>query len=274
MYCLTFKIIPTAAMTFRILPGSILNIATYPFVPPTTFSGFLRRIVMLSEGLDIPETSINKENPPYFTLPRQYIALGAYPVLDKWSGVHRTHRKGTRSFNHDVFSRLYIDGDQKNFQLHTWEYFIAEELIGYVVSESKSSLEAFSNLQGVGCKIGKEGFAVIDEVSESIRLQRKILSAHPSTVVPMEALIQRNPSINRCDIYNLYRHEWSADQTQDEDKGLFDTERSPINGFIPFVAAYYPEKANPLPTLDFYTDGNLQIPVALVELLQGESINV
>jgi len=34
--CLEFTIQPTAALTFRILPGSILNIATYPFVPPTT----------------------------------------------------------------------------------------------------------------------------------------------------------------------------------------------------------------------------------------------
>ena len=48
MYCLKLKIIPMAAMTFRILPGSILNIATYPFVPPTTLSGFLRRLGMLS----------------------------------------------------------------------------------------------------------------------------------------------------------------------------------------------------------------------------------
>jgi len=30
MYCLEFTIQPTAALTFRILPGSILNIATYP----------------------------------------------------------------------------------------------------------------------------------------------------------------------------------------------------------------------------------------------------
>lgn len=274
MYCLKFKIIPTAAMTFRILPGSILNITTYPFVPPTTFSGFLRRIAMLSRGFDLPETSINKDNPPFYTLPRQCVALGAYPVADKWSGVHRTHRKGMRSFNHDVFSRLYIDNNKENFQLHTWEYFIAEELAGYVISESESSLETLSDLEGIGCKIGKEGFAIVSEVSEPIKLRRETITAHPSTIVPMEALLQENQFINGCDIYNLYRYEWSTSQPIEDNTGLFDQERSQINGFIPFVAAYYPKEVHPLPNLDFYTDGNIYLPALLVNLLQGDAVNV
>ncbi|WP_107667068.1 hypothetical protein [Cyanothece sp. BG0011] len=280
MYCLTFKIRPTAAMTFRILPGSILNIATYPFVPPTTLSGFLRRLAMLSHGLDLPETTINKNKPPYYTLPRHCVTLGAYPVNKAYRGVHRTYRKGMRSFNHDTFSRLYVEKGE-NFQLHTWEYFITDELVGYVVSESQSSLESLSNLESFGCKLGKEGFAVIEEVSSIIKLQREKISAHPSTIVPMEALLKENNFVNGCDIYNLYRYDWSINEQIDNGIGLLDQERSrfacatasPINGFIPFVAAYYPKESEPLPTLEFYTDGIINIPTSLVNLLSGEKVN-
>jgi hypothetical protein len=272
MYCLKFKIIPTAAMTFRILPGSILNIATYPFVPPTTFSGFLRRIVMLSIGLDIPETTINKDNPPFYTLPRHCVALGAYPIETAVRGVHRTYRKGMRSFDHDIFSRLYIEKGE-NFQLHTWEYLIADELVGYVVSESQSLLETFPDVTSVGCKLGKEGFAVIDEVSDPIKLSRETLPAYPSTIVPMEAILKQNSFINGCNIYNLYRYDWQKQESIDNDIGLLDEERSTINGFVPFVAAYYEKEINPLPILDFYTDGNIHIPASLINLLQGEEVN-
>lgn len=269
MYCLKFTITPTAAMTFRILPGSILNIATYPFVPPTTFSGFLRRIAMLSVGLNLPETAINKENPPLYALPRPLIALGAYPSSKSFRGVNRTYRKGMREFNHDAFSRLYLEKDGANFQLHTWEYFIAEELIGYVVSESLSDLENLQELETYGCKLGKEGFAIITEVSQPIELHRQTLAAYPSTIVPMEGLLQNNQFINGCDIYNLYRYNWLANSDDDVEQGLLDESRTPVDGFIPFVIAYYPQQPKSLPTLDYYTNGNLYIPVSLVNLLRG-----
>jgi len=89
---------------------------------------------MMSVGLEIPETRINKEDPPIYALPPRYLALGAYPAphgavciapIAKGCGVQ------------PWFSRLYLDEDKANFQLHTWEYLIAEELIGYVVSESR-----------------------------------------------------------------------------------------------------------------------------------------
>jgi hypothetical protein len=272
MYCLQFTIQPTAAMTFRILPGSILNISTYPFVPPTTLSGFLRRLVMMSVGLDIPETRVNNENPPTYALPPNYLALGAYPVKGKLSGVHRTFRKGMREFNHDIFSRLYIDEDKANFQLHTWEYFIAEELVGYVVADSSNGLEHFQRLQGYGCKLGKEGFAIVTEVSEIIELHQETSPKFPSTIVPMEDFLQSNQFIGGCDIYNLYRHKWASDvNTQSESEGFIDNQPTKVDGFIPFVTAYFVSESNYIPTLDFYTDGNeINIPVSLINLLKGE----
>ena len=257
-------------MTFRILPGSILNIATYPFVPPTTLSGYLRRVAMLSEGLDIPKTTINKDNPPFYTLPRSIVSLGAYPVADTYTGVHRTYRKGMRSFNHDVFSRLYVEKDKANFQLHTWEYLIAEKLIGYVVSESKSDLARFQQIKGMGCKLGKEGFAVVEEVSAPIELKRETVSAHPSTIVPMETLLESGEFINGCDIYNLYRYQWSSSQTHTD---CFNNDCSEIDGFIPFVTAYYPPQSESLATVAYYTNGEINISTSLVDLIQGK-VNV
>ena len=271
MYCLKFKITPTAAMTFRILPGSILNIATYPFVPPTTLSGFLRRLGMLSVRLEIPETCINKDNPPFYALPHCYVALGAYPSVKALRTVHKTYRKGMREFNHDTFSRLYIEKDKANFQLHTWEYFIAEELTGYVVSDSLQGFEHFQKLEGYGCKLGKEGFAVVEEVTEPIKLKQETVAAYPSTIVPMEALLQSGQFVGGCDIYNLYRYNWLANsQTSSPEEGFIDEKRTPIEGFIPFVAAYYPKQINSVPSLDYYTDGEIYIPVSLVSLLKGE----
>ncbi|MHC5823779.1 MAG: hypothetical protein ACYT04_50080 [Nostoc sp.] len=271
MYCLKFTIQPTAAMTFRILPGSILNIATYPFVPPTTLSGFLRRLGMMSVELEIPETRVNNENPPIYALPPSYIALGAYPVPGKWSGVHRTYRKGMREFNHDSFSRLYLDEDKANFQLHTWEYFIAEELVGYVISESKAGLEYFQKLEGYGCKLGKEGYAVVKEVSELIEMERQTIAANPSTIVPMEDLLQTNHFIKGCDIYNLYRYNWSANtQPVSEREGFLDQNPTQVNGFVPFVTAYFAHPIADPPTLDYYSNRKIYIPVSLINLLKGE----
>lgn len=271
MYCVKIILTPTAAMTFRILPGSILNIATYPFVPPTTASGFFRRLGMLSVGLEIPETRINKDNPPFYALPRRYVALGAYPRKNSWQAVHKTYRKGMREFNHDTFSRLYVAQDKANFQLHTWEYFIAEELEAYVVSESRKGLEHFQDLETYGCKLGKEGFAIVTEVSEPIPLKRETIAGHPSTIVPMEGLLEQGQFVGGCDLYNLYRYQWSSNShTSSETEGFLDQNPTAIEGFVPLVVAYYQEESSYNPTLDYYTNGEIYIPVCLVNLLRGQ----
>lgn len=272
MYCVKLTLQPTAGLTFRILPGSILNIATYPFVPPTTLSGFLRRLGMLSVGLELPETRINKDNPPTYALPPRYLALGAYPAKESWYGVHRTYRKGMREFNHDSFSKIYQEKDRANFQLHTWEYLIAEELVGYVVADTPEGLGHFQDLEAYGCKLGKEGFAFVSETSEILELQRATVAAMPSTVLPMETLLQSNQIVGGCDIYNLYRYQQSIDPQSDLDRaGFLDSEPSNIEGFVPFVAGYFSQDLSEPPMLEYFTDHeDIYIPLALVNLLRGE----
>lgn len=274
MYCVALKLQPTAALTFRMLPGSILNIATYPFVPPTSLSGFLRRLGMISVGLEIPETKINKENPPTYLLPPRYVTLGAYQTHGGLSGVHRTYRKGMREFTHDDFSKLYSEGDRANFQLHTWEYLITEELVGYVVAESAESLAQIQNIKDYGCYIGKEGYAIVTEVSDVIKLERRTVEAYPSTIVPMDTLLQSNQFVGGCNIYNLYRYNWLPEShSQSDSDGFLGIQPTSVNGFTPFVAAHFPKHLGNPPTIDYYTDSSKEIfiPVSLVYLLRGES---
>ena len=271
MYCVRLKIQPTAGMTFRILPGSILNIATYPFVPPTTLSGFLRRLGMLSVGLELPETRINKENPPTYALPPRYLALGAYPSSESWRCVHRTYRKGMREFNHDSFSKIYQEKDRANFQLHTWEYLITDELIAYVVSDMREGLEHFQDLEAYGCKLGKEGFAFVAETPDILKLHQETLTAMPSTIAPMEAVLQNNQLVGGCDIYNLYRYQQVSNDADSDREGFLDNEPSAIEGFVPFVAAYFNRDQGDAPRLNYFTNGeDIYIPAALISLLRGE----
>lgn len=227
---------------------------------------------MLRVGLELPETRINKENPPTYVLPPRYLALGAYPARESWRGVHRTYRKGMREFNHDSFSKIYQEKDKANFQLHTWEYLIAEELLGYVVADTPDGLEHFQDLEAYGCKLGKEGFAFVSDTSDILELEEVTTAAMPSTILPMEALLQSNQIVGGCDIYNLYRYQQSAGiSSSSGQEGFLDSEPSDIDGFVPFVAGYFSQDLGDPPMLEYYTDHeDIYIPLALVNLLRGE----
>lgn len=171
MFAVSLTIRPTSALTFRILPGSILDIATYPFVPPTTLSGWLRRLFWAKEGI-LPPDLREGNSPRFYVLPRSYLPLGAYPQ-GGWR-VHRTYRHGPREFSHSEFSKL-LRRDKKggDLQLHTWEYLLVETLVGAVLSEDRKALEGLKVLEGFGSKLGKEGFAYLEQVGEPVEVAVK-----------------------------------------------------------------------------------------------------
>ena len=97
-------------------------------------------------------------------------------------------------------------------------------------------------------------------------------AAHPSTLLPMEALLNSNQFIGGCDIYNLYRYEWeNGDRSLPFGDGFLDSEPTPVKGFTPFVCAYFPRPTDPPPRIDYYTNGEIYIPVSLVNLLREET---
>ncbi|MBU7036427.1 MAG: hypothetical protein HXS52_00730 [Theionarchaea archaeon] len=50
----TIRVTPTSALTVRKVPVSYKTIASYSFVPPTTFSGFMYRILRLANDEELP----------------------------------------------------------------------------------------------------------------------------------------------------------------------------------------------------------------------------
>lgn len=124
---------------------------------------------------------------------------------------------------------------------------------------------------GYGCKLGKEGFAVVKEVSDVLNLKHQTIAAQPSTIVPMEDLLQSGDFIGVCDIYNLYRYNWLTNtQANSEIEGFLDETPTQVNGFVPFVTAHFSFAINSPPNLDYYTHEETFIPVSLVNLLRGE----
>ncbi len=258
MWMLEMVIKPTSGLTFRRMPSSILHISTYPFLPPTTMSGFLRRLKMLEVG-HLPETAV--KDPDYYALPPQLCTLGAYPKVNDYR-IHTTKRQGIRSFNHNAFSRI-VRYQSKNevYQLHTWEYLFTEQLIGYVVSEDEELLGQLRTIENFGCKIGKEGYAFVDQICGPTQLILEQVRAKPDTLLPGTALIGVP-----CEAFPLYRYAWEIDAS--EHTSLAHPEPSAIEGFIPFVAGEIRGEIE----LDYYTDGNVHLPKPFIdELQEGES---
>lgn len=254
MHYLRVDMRPTAGLTFRHMPSSILHISTYPFVPPSTMSGWLRRLLMLRRGL-YPETRVKK--PPTYVLPRPpYHVLGAYPIPVQACRVHTTYRQGIRSFNHTAFSELVKPRRSKeNYQLHTWEYLFTERLRGYVASETTEPLQRLQEVVNLGCKLGKEGYAYAESISEIRELRRQKTSALPSVLVSARALIGLPAKI-----YTLYRHEHEGSIPLED---LDEEVPNPIAGFVPFRAGW-PDAAV---ELDYWTDGEVFIPQATLDEL-------
>lgn len=261
MYGISLDIRPTGGLTFRRMPSAILHISTYPFLLPTTMSGWLRRLLMLSAG-HYPETDIKK--PDYFALPPEYYVLGAYPVPDPQRSyqVHTTHRQGIRAFNHNAFSRVVRYANSKEvYQLHTWEYLMVDRLRGYVLHEDGQALELLRGVANYGCKIGKEGFAYLESVSEVKPLELIKTHSAPSALVPALDLVG-HPST----LYTLYRYQFKAVQPLIED--LRQPMPSAIEGFVPIRAGWPAEDGI---ALEYWTDGQMYLPVSLVELLYEQT---
>ena len=258
MWMLKLRIKPTSGLTFRRLPSSILHISTYPFLPPTTMSGFLRRLKLLEAGF-LPETTV--KNPDYYALPPQLCPLGAYPLNGEFS-VHTTKRQGPRAFNHSAFSELLryrLKNEKRNYQLHTWEYLMTEELVGYVVSEDSELINQLQSIGNFGCKIGKEGYAFVQSISEPIKLNLERISRKPSTLLPGRALVGAP-----CEAFPIYRYKWKEGASTNT--GLDVLEPSHISGFVPFIAGYTDGEIE----LDYYTDGENHLPKSFVdELMKG-----
>lgn len=259
-YLSALTIRPTAPLTFRIFPGSMIRIATYPFVPPSTLSGFLKRI-WLARGLQAvppmePRSAIRKrkvDSHPMLVLPRSLICLGA--TAEQYQ-IHRAYRQGPKSLSHSRFSMLRRTEDKENFQLMAWEYLMADQLTGYVVSQDAALLDKLTELRGYGWKLGKEGYAVVEDVTSPHPLQEERVVRRASIFAPAAAMTTAAPPY---DLYRMYRIEW-----RDDDPALDENRPAMVKGFRDMSVAVISRETE----LDYLISGDRAIPRALVEELK------
>lgn len=228
MYGLRLVLRATGALTFRVLPGSILDIATYPFVPPSTLSGFLYRLwryatsATRKEGPDFLETGLGDS--PFYYLPKPLVSLGAYPER-RGGAPHRTRRHGTKGFASRARSALVAAKKEPPLpkmeppQLHSWEYLLEERFVGYVLCQEEEPLETlaqpFRSEEGIlpfGGKLGKEGYAYLEALSPVLLLRPVRERAEPHTLLTLEEAI-RGAAQGGLDfrVYTLYRPVWKGE---------------------------------------------------------------
>lgn len=264
MYLLKLVIVPTGSLLFRRIPFATTVFPTYPFAPPTALAGFLRRLVMLANGLEIPgdirgraKHALN-EDAQFYTLPPDYICLGAYPSAYT---MHRTKRHqpwgATASFKHVEFSALRREDSEFNAQIPIWEYLHTEQMVGYVIHNEREPLEKLRLVENWGCKFGKEGFAFVESASEVLDLRGpQRMKARPATPVPADAL-DGEPA----DFFTLYTYSWKTLLRPAPESA----EGVPGNGILiqPFLAAWVRREVE----LEYYTDGQEYFPKAWIDKL-------
>lgn len=236
---------------------------SYPFIPPTTFSGYLARVYLISKHLregnkdslsmlreHITERG-EKHSPLLLTKFVDCIVLGAYPITRR-IGDAFTYRQG---------SRLGILGDEDRFKfirfkrdmgrgtrywLIRWQWRIFEELTGYVLSKSSIELEKMNSICGYGFKIGYEGFTFVKDIKGPYELQKATGKYLPS--VPLVLSLTRPFSV-KGNCYTLYRYKGYDPEGPEYECCTIVIPEQQIQGDF-----YINEKAKiyiPIPTVEF-----------------------
>jgi hypothetical protein len=249
MFGLRIVLRPTAGLTFRRVPFSTLEMLTYPFVPPTTLSGYLDRLIRLARG-DLLPAITNPNDLRFYALPQSYHVLGA--LAQPAATIISTRRQGIRSFDHVAFSRIQRSKDGENYQLYRWEYLFTETLVGYVLHEEEQALGALLAIQNYGCKLGKEGWAYVEQIEGPFALKEQSARAVPSSIV---AAPEAFGGASR--IYPLFRYAWREEAGISHELGVGS---APIEGFISFLAATIKTPVD----LRYYQGNGASIPVSLL----------
>lgn len=173
MYLLLLTLGFTGPLTVREFPWHQSIIRSVRFVPPSTLSGFLRRILDFKVLNDEEFKSIyNEKEYRYYTLDyTKHLPLGAFVKRIDEIKIHTAYRQGPRSFLHERFSQLFDYGpratklalpDLAEYQPHQWDYVLMDVAIGYILTKAPSE---FDKIENYGCKIGKNGYAYVKNVT-------------------------------------------------------------------------------------------------------------
>ncbi|MBF0496483.1 MAG: hypothetical protein HQK58_07905 [Deltaproteobacteria bacterium] len=213
------QISPIGPLTFRRMPSGLLHIMSYPFMPPTAMSGFLKRLLLIADGKIWPGYDEDWFRPQdqggeyTITLNPEYRPLGAFPAAGSWH-IHKTSRHGPKNLAHVEFSQLLKSESKENYQLHHWDYLFCDLLTGWVASHDREALDALQELKNYGGKAGKEGYLFVYRVVKPRQLFLQQGEYRPLGLVPQPC----RPVSGTY--YNLYGHHWDQNYTwTNGDKG-------------------------------------------------------
>ena len=212
---LVFK--PSGPLTFRRMPSGSLPIMSYPFMPPTTMSGFLGRLLLVAEHEDgewpgygadwFQKAKPGKVAPGAgftLTLEKDFRCLGAFPEPGSWC-IHKSRRHGPKNFQHTEFSRVLREDHKESYQLHHWEYLFCDNLTGWVAAREREPLDRLKGLLNFGGKAGKEGYLHVSRAGDPQFLEKREGRYQPLGLAPLPLRPESGV------FHTLYGHHWSDD---------------------------------------------------------------
>ncbi len=169
IYCLEITLMPLSELIIRQVGKSNVRWFTYPFVPPTTFSGYLHSVIFEDDQNNFIERNHAKVRRIEDKFKGIY-CLGAYPPIANGKinvcvseGHYRQHFGD--KFNYESF---FWNAKTQNKKLAVVEHFWSQILRGFVISENKDTLEDISQkIYGRVTRIGKKGSVQITKSSIS-----------------------------------------------------------------------------------------------------------
>lgn len=199
-FCLELEVTPISELLFRQVGKSNLQWFTYPFIPPTAFSGLLCGVLFPSNK-DFIEENDNKARQLQQKYP-SVMPIGAYPLLPEQSlyptKKHYRQHLGDR-YNYEGYIQqtkiTSTTGKKSNVgkKLAIVENLWASPLRGFLLSHDEKQLaEVEKNVKYKICRAGKKGVIKINN-SELYPLNEEFKDgAIPSSITPVEAAIKIN----------------------------------------------------------------------------------
>jgi len=198
LFCLELEITPISELLFRQVGKSNLQWFTYPFVPPTVFSGLLYSALFRSNK-DFIEVNDNKARQLQQKYP-DIIPMGAYPFLPEQSlyqtKKHYRQHLGDR-YNYEGYIQqtkiTSTKGKKSNVgkKLAIVESLWTSPLRGFLLSYDKQHLvEVEENVKYKICRAGKKGVIKIDNSKLYPLNEEHKDGAVSSSITPVEVAIK------------------------------------------------------------------------------------
>ena len=159
---------------------------SYPFIPPTSTSGFFADVLGGMKWYEINDNCVRHlhQMPDY----RGVFALGGYPVNQgQMSRRHFRNHLGDINFNYEAY--VWPAGQGSNKKLAVIEEFLTDALRFVIVSRNSGSLRRFyESVRGLVAPIAKKSSVQLEFCAEPMitRLERNTATGteQPMTVMP------------------------------------------------------------------------------------------